>query len=218
MSSSEVASIIGDLPINTQGTPFVSENSAKASFMSINQHCRDIIRQIMLQNKARSCDSTIMDHDVEPISLRIPRVPGEDADVPRYTISNTRIHNGNVNILLVSRQLCSEGTEVLYGRNSFVSYNFPQLKHRLPAVVSCRNMRLIRKVTLGPPMKHKRAEPTAYLGGFLEFLKEKLPNLSDMTLTTQFNHIRRTPTNFGDRAKESLKLGMEVQALMGTTI
>jgi hypothetical protein len=153
--------------------------------------CRLMALEMVLQNKARMWKDTVIDHDVSHIYLRIPHILGEGDAVPRYTISSDRIHIGNIKILLVCRQLYSEGIQVLYGGNSLVSYNFSQLKHRLPAVIGRQNMKFIQWVTLGLLMKHKRDDPIAYLGGFLEFLKEKLPNLSELTLTSQFGPRER---------------------------
>lgn len=180
---------MNDTPVDTTTCSQLRQRSVRSNLLGINHECREIILDMVLQNKAQAWIETTIDDDVLPINLRIPRIPREDDHIPQFRISKDRIHIGNVNILLVCHQLYSEGTQILYGRNSFVSYNFPQLKYRLPAVIGRRNMRLIRKVTLGLPMKHKRDDPALYLGGFLEFLKEKLPNLSDLTLTTQFGRL-----------------------------
>jgi hypothetical protein len=183
------------------------------TLIGINEECRGIILDMVLQNKARGWDDNILDEFVSPIHLRIPRIPGEDKDTPQYIISKDRIHIGNVNTLLVCRQLYSEGSHVLYGRNSFVSYNFLQLKYRLPAVIGRRNMGYIRKVTVGLPMKHKRSKPTAYLGGFLEFLKDKLPNLSELPITTQFDRFEKAFVADGIETRT----GEEYRAMLHTS-
>lgn len=193
--------------------PPLNKRTASTTLLDLSVECRGLILDMVLQNKARVWDDRILDENVSPIHLHIPRIPGEGEDTPRYTISKDRIHIGNVKIILVCRQLYSEGVEVLYGRNSFVSYNFPQLKYRLPAVVGRRNMRLIRRVTLGLPMKHKRGEPTAYLGGFLEFLKDKIPNLVELTLTTQFGRFGGPFVDDGINTR----IGEEYRAMLNTS-
>ncbi len=89
-----------------------------------------MILETVLQNKAQAWDDTVVDYKVVPIRLHIPRVAGEDANVAQYTVSTGKIHIGNVNILLLCHQVCPEGSKILYGRNSFESYKFPQPKFR----------------------------------------------------------------------------------------
>ncbi len=73
-------------------------------------------------------------------------------------------------------------------------------------------MRYIRKVTLGLPNKHKR-NATIYLGGFLEFLKEKLPNLSELSLTTRSGRYGRSFV----RHSNNTRIGDEYRAMLNTS-
>lgn len=182
------------------------------TLLGIPQDCRETILEMILQNKPLAWNDTVIDDEVPVIQLNIPRVSGEDTRVPQYTISKDKIRVGNVKILAVCRQLHSEGAPIPYGRNSFVSYSFPHLKFRLSAVIGCRNMKFIRKLTLGLPLKHK-SDPTIHLGGFLEFLKEKLPNLSELVLTTQFSRLGKV---FVKNSADT-RLGEEYRAMLNTS-
>jgi hypothetical protein len=182
------------------------------SLLGIDQQCRDLILDMVLLNKSGPWDDNIIDPNIEPVHLSIPWVGESNTSPSPYKISNVRIHVCNVNILRACHQLCLEGKVVLYGRNSFVSYNFPQLKYRLHTVIGRSNMSLIKHVTIGLPMKHKR-DPTPYLGGFLEFFKEKLPNLIELTLTTQFWRS----DNVLDRQSDNTRFGEEYRAMLNTS-
>jgi hypothetical protein len=183
-----------------------------ATIFSISEHCREVIFEMLLQNKPRAWKDNVVDHEVSAIRLHIPRSPEFDNGAPRYEISKYKMHIGNVNILRVCRRFCSEGLPILYGRNSFESYHFPHLKYRLSAIISRKNMALIQKITLGLPMKHKR-DPAFHLGGFCEFLKEKLPNLVELNLTTEFWRSDKSFANDGTRAR----VGDEHRAMLNTS-
>ena len=126
------------------------------TLLGILQECREIILEMLLQNKSSYWNDKIIDRHVKPIRLSIPWVRNADAASPYRIISRNSLFIGNVQILQVCHQLCSEGKYVLYGSNSFESYNFPKLKYRLHAVIGRQNMSLIQKVTIVLPMKHKR--------------------------------------------------------------
>jgi hypothetical protein len=182
------------------------------SLLGINRECRDLILEMLLQNKSGPWSGNVVNHEVEPIHLSIPWVGDHGNTGSPYKISTIRLFIGNVNILLACRQLCMEGRHMLYGRNSFISYNFPQLKYRLPPIIGRENMRLIRKVSIGVPVKYKR-DPAPYLGGFLEFLKEKLPNVVELNLTTKFYLFDRPLI----KGSNNSRVSEEIRAMLHTS-
>jgi hypothetical protein len=167
---------------------------------------------MLLQNKSGVWEDYVVNPEVQPIHLSIPWVGDHGNTGLPYKISTIRLFIGNVNILLACRQLYMEGRHILYGRNPFVSYNFPQLKYRLPPIIGRQNMKLIRKVTIGVPVKHKR-DPAPYLGGFLEFFKEKLPNLVELSLTTHFTKFDRPLIKDSDNSR----INEEFRAMLHTS-
>lgn len=142
----------------------LAQHIARASLLDIPQDCRDLVLEMVLLNRSQVWEDNLIDAKVQPIPLHIPWVGGSETSSSPYKISMERIHIGNVSILLVCRQLYSEGRYIMYSRNSFVSYNFPQLKYRLQTVIGKQNMKMIQRVTIGMPMKHKR-DPILYLAG-----------------------------------------------------
>lgn len=189
------------------------KRNVEPTLPGIDAQCREMILEMLLQNKVRCWNDTIIDSEVAPIELQIPYVGENDEVTYKYVISKGRIIIGNVNILRVCRQLYCEGSAILYGHNAFVSYNFPQLKHRFHGIIGRKNMKLIRKLTIGLPMKHKREEPVKCLGGFLEFLKEKLPSLCELTVTTQWERFERP---FFDKLTNT-RMGEEYRAMLNTS-
>lgn len=184
----------------------------RTTLLSFPRDCRDLVLEMLLLNRSQIWNDDTIDANVQPIPLHIPWVGNSGVSTSPYTISMDRIHIGNVAVLRVCRQLCSEGRCIMYGRNSFVSYNFPQFKYRLHTVIGKQNMKLMQRVTIGMPMKHKR-DPTLYLGGFLEFFKEKLPNLTELNLTTQFSRFD-DPLN---RQSLNTRFGEEYRAMLNTS-
>lgn len=73
-------------------------------------------------------------------------------------------------------------------------------------------MKHIQRVTIGLPMKHKR-DPTPFLGGFLEFFKERLPNLTELNLTTQFNRFDEPLMRYSTNTR----IGEEFPAMLNTS-
>lgn len=171
-----------------------------------------MILKMLLENKSQAWDDDIVDKDVQPIYLHIPWVGDNGGSASQYKISSGRINIGNVNVLRTCRQLRWEGAHILYGHNAFISYNFPQLKYRLHTIIGRTNMKLIQRVTIGLPMKHKR-DPTPFLGGFLEFFKERLPNLAELNLTTQFNRFDKPLM----RNSNNTRIGEEFRAMLNTS-
>lgn len=189
------------------------EGQAGTHLLSIPQDCRDIILEMVLLNREEEWDNNVIDYEVEPIKLSIPWVGDDEGPHSSpYKITDRSICIGNVGILRACRQLYLEGRYILYGRNSFISYNFPQLKYRLHRVIGRENMNIIEKLTIGLPMKHKQ-DPTPYLGGFLEFLKERLPNLTELNLTVQFYRFDRPLT----RGSNISRVDEETRAMLNTS-
>jgi hypothetical protein len=110
------------------------------SLLGLHRECRDIILEMLLQNKSQAWEDKVINNDVQPIHLSIPWVGEHGTSGSPYKISTIRIITGNINILLVCRQLCMEGTHILYGRTSFIWYNFPQLKYQLPPIIGRNNI------------------------------------------------------------------------------
>ena len=189
-----------------------ARHTVRSFLLGIPQECRDMILKMLLENKAQAWDDHIIDKDVQPIYLHIPWVGDNGVSASPYKISGDRINIGNVNVLRACHQLRWEGAHILYGHNAFVTYNFPQLKYRLHTIIGRTNMKHIQRVTIGLPMKHKR-DPTPFLGGFLEFFKERLPNLTELNLTTQFYRFDKPLMRYSTNTR----IGEEFRAMLNTS-
>jgi hypothetical protein len=85
-------------------------------------------------------------------------------------------------------------------------------ENRVPDIIGRQNVDLIRKMEIRLPTKHRR-NPETYPGVFLNFLKEKPPNLFELILKTSFWHSGNTVV--GDRVK--IRTGKEYRAMLNTS-
>lgn len=92
---------------------YLRKRNVKPNLLSINLECREMILEMLLQNKVRCWNDAVIDNEVVPIELHIPYVGENDEVIYKYVISKTRIAIGNINMIRVCRQLHFEGCAIL---------------------------------------------------------------------------------------------------------